>query len=583
MNMDKLQLMPGFMVWMNPPKDISSLPSVEQFQKVVTGEYAVFINRVHQKFPNDQIFHEDSRYVLILDGVLLNSAQFLRKWETDRLALAILQEYQYVGELFLKNFKGSFAGMLYDKAEKKWIAFTNQTGDKTVFYVNDPDIFLVGSNVNLLSLFLRKIGKKLHLHLPSAYSLLTYGYMLGPFTLISEIQKLPAGHYLLFRPHHHTVHSYFELNTDQEGKGTLRDFIDEFDRRFREAVRLEYEKDREYGYPHLASLSGGLDSRMALWVANSLGFSDITTFCFSQSGYVDARVAEKIASNLGNEFIFKSLDGGRFLTNLETMVTVTQGLSLYSGNAHGMDFVRILNWGRFGLVHSGQLGDVIAGTFVRTEKRKKITPGQGAYSTKLIHKLISMDAFSGYFEEEEEKFLLYQRGFNGALIGNLVYQLQTEIVSPFMDVDVMEFCLQIPRKLRLDHEFYFQWILSRYPDAGSFPWEKLGARIDRLSSRIKIFLGDRRVRWPKFKKELKKKIFEYLGKQAYHMNPYDYWYKKSYLLQNFFQQAQKDLLPLLDPYGELKKDGEWLYQNGNVQEKTQVLSLAEFIRQHELH
>lgn len=46
----------------------------------------------------------------------------------------------------------------------------------------------------------------------------------------------------------------------------VTDLIDMLDEKFRAVVKLEFDKDIEYGYKYLVDLSGGLDSRMTSWV-----------------------------------------------------------------------------------------------------------------------------------------------------------------------------------------------------------------------------------------------------------------------------------------------------------------------------
>ncbi len=60
---------------------------------------------------------------------------------------------------------------------------------------------------------------------------------------------------------------------------------------------MEFDKDIEYGYKHLVSLSGGLDSRMTTYVANDLGYGDsIVNLTFSKTNYVDEQTAKDIAN-----------------------------------------------------------------------------------------------------------------------------------------------------------------------------------------------------------------------------------------------------------------------------------------------
>ena len=167
--------------------------------------------------------------------------------------------------------------------------------------------------------------------------LLTYGYMLEDNTLIKEIRKLPAGHYVVIDKSGFRMKTYFEI--DNEPDYTLKEdeIIEELDSLFRKAVRLEFDKDKEYGYRDLASLSGGLDSRMTVWVAHEEGYDDILIYTFSQSDYLDEKIAKKIAADLSYEFLFKSLDNGVCLMiddMVRRQVEINFGNCLYSGNAH---------------------------------------------------------------------------------------------------------------------------------------------------------------------------------------------------------------------------------------------------------
>ncbi|PEN17505.1 asparagine synthase, partial [Bacillus wiedmannii] len=91
------------------------------------------------------------------------------------------------------------------------------------------------------------------------------------------------------------VHRYFNLNNTPREDKSEEAIIEEMDSLFREAIRLQFEKDREYGYKHIASLSGGLDSRMVNFVAHDLGYKDILNYTFSQSNYLDEKIAKDIA------------------------------------------------------------------------------------------------------------------------------------------------------------------------------------------------------------------------------------------------------------------------------------------------
>lgn len=62
------------------------------------------------------------------------------------------------------------------------------------------------------------------------------------------------------------------------------------------------------------------------------------------------------------------------------------------------------------------------------------------------------------------------RGLLGALSLVFIRHHYTEITSPSMDADFMEFCFSIPYKFRAEHKIYCKWVIKYYPDAAEIRW-----------------------------------------------------------------------------------------------------------------
>ena len=82
----------------------------------------------------------------------------------------------------------------------------------------------------------------------------------------------------------------------------------------------------EYGYNHICSLSGGLDSRMTAIVAHEMGYDQQLNITFSQSDYLDETIAKQIASDYGHNWMFKSLDNGIFLFDIDSCSFLINGI-----------------------------------------------------------------------------------------------------------------------------------------------------------------------------------------------------------------------------------------------------------------
>lgn len=189
------------------------------------------------------------------------------------------------------------------------------------------NILIYGSGLRAVLNIMRECGYETNLSELGAYFLLTFGYMLKDNTLCSTVKKLLPGTILNFDLEDGSISTerYYELRSTPYIEDTKENILRETDRRFKEAIKKEYDKDLEYGYRHVATLSGGLDSRMNVTKAKMLGYEDILAITFSQSNYLDEHIAKQIASDFGFDFLFFSLDNGNYLKDIESPIIANDG------------------------------------------------------------------------------------------------------------------------------------------------------------------------------------------------------------------------------------------------------------------
>lgn len=173
---------------------------------------------------------------------------------------------------------------------------------------------------------------------------------------------------------------------------------------------------------------------------------------------------------------------------------------------------------------------------------------------------------------------MYNRGFNFALNGNLAFQEFTESMSPFCDVDFLQYCMNIPLKYRVGHNLYFKWIIKKYPKAAEYIYESIKAKITtpKVYIRSKDFFirGTNKV----LRKLNLPTLYGYNTKNG--MNPFDYWYRTNSELKEFIDSYYKQNIKLLDKLNEkeLKVMCENLYNNGITVEKLQVLTVLATVK-----
>ncbi len=533
-----------------------------------------------KKFESDKLFFHDDDFIIVLEGVIFNQKKLILNYKRGNWVETVKYLYQNRGKDFHLSFRGSYSGCIYDKVKNEWIVFTDPIGDKQVFIYKDSNTILLGSEIKHFLSFFKQHRLSVSLDETAAYMLLSYGFFLEEYTLFKEIRKLKAGHYYLIKDKEVKTTSYHKLSNKVDSSlKDKRDIVEQIDVKFRVAVQRQFDKDKEYGYKHIVGLSGGLDSRMTTWVAHEMGYTEILNLTFSQSDYLDETVAKKIASDLKHEWIFKALDNGSFLEKqLEPILDINYGGALYYGAAQGKSLYDLLDFSQRGILHSGQLGDVVVGSFYKNIKQidKPATYLAGAHSKTLINKINEPMSRILNKYENTELFEFYSRGFTGANQGLLAIQQKTETFSPFYDLDFLEFCLSIPLEYRIGHSIYKSWLKEKYPKAAEYVWENIGTSI--LSPSIKF--NGKRFYLPQIKEAIKYKLKPVLGDRVlaihskHHMNPLDYWYRTNRNLQDFMDNYYKEHLSLLNDFPELKNDLAVLYTKGNTIEKCQALTLV---------
>ena len=264
------------------------------------------------------------------------------------------------------------------------------------------------------------------------------------------------------------------------------------------------------------------------------------------------------------------------MCDIEPVNRITDGMASYLPISHGRSAVEELSFDEFGLMHTGQLGDVIIGSYLTSNDygTPRFTKGS---SYRFIQKLPQNSLQQ---HDNLELFLFQNRGFNYILTGNLPIQRYTEVCSPFLDLDFLNFCMSVPLKFRINHRLYKKWILQKYPGAAKYVWERLGTYITTPT----ISIRKKSVAYTKLPAFVLKGILHNLGiidskklEGTRNMNPFQYWYETKKEISSEMESFFAENIELVsDP--EIRKDCGYLYKKGNIQEKSQVLTLLASIK-----
>lgn len=467
----------------------------------------------------------------------------------------------------LPHVKGGFTATGYAaKTETFWLA-TDTTGSRQVFYYDHPSFLLFSSSIFLLRDMLRHFGISYKVSKPAAYMMLSLGYMLEEYTLIAEIKKLPAGHVLHFNGKQTILkqyHNYYqEIKHSEISKGLLNDLDD----LFQEAVRIEYELDKEKNKIHIAMLSGGLDSRLNVMLAHKQGFKELTCLTFGQGLVDDELTARKISQDLDLKHIVLLLNGGFQLYDIDSPLILNNCSVYYFGAAQTLAAVRQLDFTSWGLMHHGNLAESSKGGYL---SGKKQTPPQlerrYATSDRLFGK-IPADLLQAIYARypNNEMFVTYSRGFNATHNGNWMTLPFAHSVYTYMDQDFAALAYSIAPNLRYNGYLTVEWIRQLHPELAKYPW-KLGLKPTNDPKRI-----------------FASRIYNKLVRQFLQPNntyvPFDHWYRHNKQLRNYIHTTFSELDSLQDIVPEnLYKEVQQLFAQGNVVEKLLCVSFTRSLR-----
>lgn len=539
----------------------------KDFRKIKFSNY-YFLFRNNNRFEEDKLFFEDKEVVIIIDGVLLNKLELYEEYKVYSMKSLIVNLYNDDKEAFINKLRGPFSGAVYDKEQDKLMVFGNQTGDTHVFHYTNEETLFISTDFNIIVEYL-KVSKKTYEFYESAVNqMLTFGYLIDDSTFVKKIKRLQPGKILLASNHSMWEEEYHRFKNDAPIDISLEQSIELLDKGFRRALQRCFDKDIEYDYKHLVDISGGLDSRMVAWVANSLNYKNITNISYSQSMTNEQKYASEVSRVLGNEFIHKQLDDISFLYEPEEILKKNFGLASYEGITGGNQLLKSLNFNNYGLEHTGQLGDVVIGSYVSDYDLKPIDVTEKRISNHIKDLGINFEKY-----ENQEIYLFYTRGMQGILSTHCTRRNYTEVVSPFLDVDFITLCFEIPLKYRVNHKLYYAWIEKKYPDALKLKvtTQKKVTKLDRGMIFSKLVYH--RIKYELLLKFYKKDIIKYFRAPYNNMNPYRYWYETSDSLRSFLQSYYEQEIDCIDNI-EIKRNIQYSFNNKSIKEKLAAITVV---------
>lgn len=539
------------------------LPAPEKIETITFGNNMWMVDRRLHKFKKDEVLQKDGGDCFFLDGYVYNKTEICQSKGSNVWHDAFIKLLR--DEKSPKNLRGAFCG--FWEAGAKVTLFVDHVGNRGLYYYFCNNILIIASNFYFIIELLRNSHIALKVSEQAARYMLEQGFMLDDTTFAEEIKRVCPGEIVEIQSDKGIERKRYYLidNTMPNYHIGEKEIIDKIDFYFRQAIRREFDKDKEKGYKHLVDLSGGLDSRMVCWCAHEMGYTEQINFTVSRKGYLDYKIAQEISLKFKHTFFYMPMDDFQWYKEVDEILRMNNGAALYSGITGGNRFLRSINSERLGIEHTGMVGDAILSTFYGDEDYNYGKPigNENAYS-QLVKYSIPPQVLSRF--ENREQFSIYTRGLLGAQSSYFIRQNYVETSSPFLDVDFLNFVFTIPFKYRRRHYIYLKWIAEKYPEAANYGWEKWFGIKPKLSN-----LWWKRVvnTTHKYLDRMSQAVGHHSGQG---MNPIDYWLNKDPEMQKWIDGYFGKNKRYLSCIPNLEKDMIYVFEKGNGVEKTQVVT-----------
>ncbi|MDX2054188.1 MAG: asparagine synthase (glutamine-hydrolyzing) [Polyangiaceae bacterium] len=209
---------------------------------------------------------------------------------------SILHAYQRWGHSCVEHLHGMFAFALWDEADQSLFLARDRLGIKPLLFAHTAEGFLFASELKgllasgLLNAQVRPSGIKRFLH---------NLYIPAPEGPLEGVGLLEPGHTLLLRNGQERKERYWKLDFSPGIRRSDTDWLADFDRTLRDAVRSHRLADVPLG----AFLSGGLDSSAVTALLSAPGQAPVltTTVGFDDVAFDESEDAQRVANHLGTD------------------------------------------------------------------------------------------------------------------------------------------------------------------------------------------------------------------------------------------------------------------------------------------
>jgi asparagine synthase (glutamine-hydrolysing) len=243
------------------------------------------------------ISNEDGTMWVMLNGEIYNYLELRRDLEqrghrfaTHSDTESIVHLYEEYGVECFAKLRGMFAVALWDSRERKLLLARDRVGKKPLFYADDGNRLLFGSELKAL------LAGGVSSNAMDTQALCDYfslGYIPAPKTIYKSVRKVLPGHYLVAAEAGLRDACYWDLSFADIEERSEKDWCEIVHQNLCEATRIRLMSDVPLG----AFLSGGIDSSAVVAMMSRIMNRPVTTCSigFEVQEYNETDYARQVA------------------------------------------------------------------------------------------------------------------------------------------------------------------------------------------------------------------------------------------------------------------------------------------------
>lgn len=216
----------------------------------------------------------------------------------------IVHAYEEFGPECVRHFNGMFAFAIWDKKTKQLTLARDRIGIKPLYYYHQGKKLVFASEIKAI---LQDPQIEREIDLQSLVQYLGFEFVPFPRTMFQGIQKIPAGHYLVYQNGEATLTQYWDVRFKETNKSPR-----EYEEQLLDLLTVSVRRRLISDVPLGVFLSGGLDSSTLVSLMKRCGIDPIQTFSigyddpsFSELDY--ARTMAKSVDSIQREIIVKPI------------------------------------------------------------------------------------------------------------------------------------------------------------------------------------------------------------------------------------------------------------------------------------